>query len=875
MNNLYKFILTLFLTLPVLIFGQFHIKETSTGNGSGANWDNAMSYVNMVNQVNSTTNRNSNILIKLYQGNYLATNAIDFRGFFKVEITGGYIYEIDPETGGWLERSGDETTSVVDGQNTTKLFKFENNLEVTLKNFTSRNANPTSPTEKGSLISFINSPNLKLKFEHIVFNNNNLSNTSAVYIDNIQSFETDFTQFNNNRATNNSPNNGSALFIINTRTVKINNTTFKDNYSSSKGAALYLKDLDDVKMEQFFGNNTNTEYVYNFENNVSLENGGAIYNDNSNLSLTAIYFKNNESRKNGGAIYSTVNSKNELSRIHFEENKAQIGGAIYNESNNDYRIQSSLFNRNVATNYAGGIYNKKQLLITNATFVNNSNSAIVYATNSRNTIYNSIFYLNQGNAGSLKKDLSSEIQNDQSATNDIQYNIVEEYSTANHNIIADPLFVDNNNNFTLKITNNNSMMQVLSPAFNAGKEELFSNITGNATTGSFDLDKRNRNYGNSLDLGAYELTFDSNFLFPVCPFIVTPYDNEENVALRPNISWNNINNANQYQLIVQEQGSADPTINLPVLATTINNTNFNNYTTDLKPNTFYNVKIHPENTLIGVKLETCPVFKFKTMDIPTIPSCTTAIIPVNGEQGVSLTPTIKWNKISNATSYQLIIGTSQDGNDILDRNVGNVDSFTLSTLTHNTTYFVKIIAINAVGPAVSCASTTFTTLLPPDPCVQVKVSVNVSKKDVTVNVVNGQKPYEYRINEGVWQTTNLFPDVAIGRHTIEIKTAEGCQKSVIFEIPSFYNLISPNNDGKNDELDFSFLKFKQNASVLIVDRFGKTVFKDNGENNFIWKGKQANGMALPTNTYWYFLEWNEQNSETKNRLQGWVLLKNK
>ena len=30
------------------------------------------------------------------------------------------------------------------------------------------------------------------------------------------------------------------------------------------------------------------------------------------------------------------------------------------------------------------------------------------------------------------------------------------------------------------------MMQVLSPAFNAGKEELFSNITGNATTGSFD-----------------------------------------------------------------------------------------------------------------------------------------------------------------------------------------------------------------------------------------------------------------------------------------------------------------------------------------------------------------------------------------------------
>lgn len=870
MNNLYKFILTLLLTftIPILLYSQIHVKETSTGNGSGANWNNAISYENLTNNINSITNRNTNISIKLYQGNFSARNVIDFRGFFKVEITGGYIYEIDPETGGWLERTGNETTSVINGQNATKLFKFENNLEVTLKNFTSKNANSTSLTEKGSSASFINSPNLTLNLENIIFAENNLSNTSSVYINNINEIKTDFVQFNDNRAINNSTNNGSAFYIENVNKVTLENTTFKNNSSSSNGAALYLKNLDNVKIEQIVGNNTSSTDVYNFENNISLENGGAIYNNNSNLTLTAIYFKENESRKNGGAIYSTPNSKNYLNRIHFIGNKAIIGGAIYNESNSDFKIISSLFYNNRASNYAGAIYNKKNLLITNATIVNNSNSAIVYAQNSKNIIYNSIFYLN-GRTGNLNKDISSEILNDNSATNDIQNNIVEDYSTAN-NIRGNPKFVNDNSDFTLQIS---------SPAFNTGSERLFQQIAGGATSLFHDIDKRNRNYGLSVDMGAYELTFDINTLFPDCPNIISPYDNEENVILKPSLKWEKINNANQYNLIIQEDNQSDPTIQTDVLdnSTPGNNTiTFSQIINDLTPNTWYNVKIHPENTLIGMKRETCPVFRFKTMDVPTIPNCTTATLPANGESNVSLNPTIKWNKIANATSYQLIIGTSQNGNDILEINLGKVDTYTISTsLSYNMTYYVRVIAINNIGPAISCSNISFTTLLPPDPCEKVKLSLKITKNEVTVNVTNANQPIQYKIDNGQWTTSNTFTDVSKGLHKIEIQTAEGCIKEILFEIPNFNNFISPNNDGKNDEIDFSFLKLKENSSVLIVDRFGKTIFKDNGENNFIWKGKQANGMNFPTDTYWYYLEWNELNSETKNKLQGWILLKNK
>ena len=53
MNNLCKFVLTLFLTLPVLIFGQIYVRETSTGVKSGTDWNNAISYDDLVNKINS------------------------------------------------------------------------------------------------------------------------------------------------------------------------------------------------------------------------------------------------------------------------------------------------------------------------------------------------------------------------------------------------------------------------------------------------------------------------------------------------------------------------------------------------------------------------------------------------------------------------------------------------------------------------------------------------------------------------------------------------------------------------------------------------------------------------------------------------------
>lgn len=870
MNIISKYYNLLLLLLGInFSFGQYYVKDSRTGNGSGANWDNAMSFDNLADLINSSTNRFSEE-IKLYKGNIRTSKKIDFSNYQTVKISGGYSYEIDPETGAYFEIvSSDPSLTTIDGGNITKIFSFKNNKSIELSTFTLQNANQTTRLEEGSAVSVINSGILNLK--NINFYKNNLSNTSILYTDNIDELYFDFVEFNENYYTSKNGTNASALYINNSKKAVIENFAFSGNKSYLDGSALYVKDTN-LELEQVAGNSIGFETKLNFNNNYTSKNGAAIYNDNSDISITAVYFTNNVAEENGGGIYMSPTSKNYLNRIHFINNNAKIGGGIYNNSNSELKILSSLFDNNSAEENGGGIYTTKHLSITNVTFVKNKNTAILFKDGSKNTVFNSIFYLNTVKSNNFKKDIAGETIGTTNYNNDIQNNIVEEYSPVNNLINIDPLFVDINNDYTL---------QTSSPALNAGKEMLFQQIAGGATSLFHDLDKRNRNYGNSVDLGAYELTFNHDQFFPDCPAIISPYDSQENITLRPTISWHKIEKANQYRLtIVDDLGiRVLSTIVLDNSSATVIIT-YNGLTADLKPNTFYSVLIQPENTLIGILRETCLAYNFKTEKIPpipTIPSCTAVTLPLNNEKNISLTPTIKWNKIADATAYIISIGTTLNGNEVLDNyNVGDIDSFTISNpLAYSTAYFVKVTAINAVGPATACNSISFQTIDAPDPCIDVKISLTINKNNVLVNVINGNSPILYRIDKNDWVSTNIFNNVSKGLHTIEIQTIEGCIKIATFQIPDFYTFISPNGDGVNDKLDFSFLLTKESPVFKIFDRFGKTVYEENGENNFTWNGKRLNGTPLVSDSYWYYIEWRELNSNDILKLQGSILLKNK
>jgi gliding motility-associated-like protein len=86
-----------------------------------------------------------------------------------------------------------------------------------------------------------------------------------------------------------------------------------------------------------------------------------------------------------------------------------------------------------------------------------------------------------------------------------------------------------------------------------------------------------------------------------------------------------------------------------------------------------------------------------------------------------------------------------------------------------------------------------------------------------------------------------------------VTTAEGCKDTII----KFYsidvqiyapNIITPNNDGKNDYLYFKGLEFYANNKLIIFNRWGEKIFEQANYTNS-WNGKDQND-----GTYYYILE---------------------
>ncbi|TNF48452.1 MAG: gliding motility-associated C-terminal domain-containing protein [Bacteroidetes bacterium] len=73
-------------------------------------------------------------------------------------------------------------------------------------------------------------------------------------------------------------------------------------------------------------------------------------------------------------------------------------------------------------------------------------------------------------------------------------------------------------------------------------------------------------------------------------------------------------------------------------------------------------------------------------------------------------------------------------------------------------------------------------------------------------------------------------------------------------IPELPNIITPNNDGNNDAIDFSnyCITNENECSVVIINRWGNKVF-DSDENGFLWSGK-INNEDLHEGVYFYFFK---------------------
>lgn len=154
--------------------------------------------------------------------------------------------------------------------------------------------------------------------------------------------------------------------------------------------------------------------------------------------------------------------------------------------------------------------------------------------------------------------------------------------------------------------------------------------------------------------------------------------------------------------------------------------------------------------------------------------------------------------------------------------------------------------------------------------------IDVVGNTATVFIQGGTPPYTVTNswNDEILTDTNIFTHVPVGRHTVFVSDSLGCemvQKDLL--LLNIIKVITPNGDGKNDVLDYSDLKMKNDVQLEIFDRYGNKVYEA-CDQQFIWDGKR-NGMPLPGATYWYTIRWTEPDSGTAVEYKGWILLKNR
>ena len=124
---------------------------------------------------------------------------------------------------------------------------------------------------------------------------------------------------------------------------------------------------------------------------------------------------------------------------------------------------------------------------------------------------------------------------------------------------------------------------------------------------------------------------------------------------------------------------------------------------------------------------------------------------------------------------------------------------------------------------------------------------------VTIHTeINGD--YEFRLDDGEFQTSNTFEGVAAGVHSVTMRDANGCgevEEEIV--VVGFLSIFSPNGDVLNETWQIEGLSTLNSPIVTIYDRYGKLIRQMN-EFDLGWDGN-FNGKPLPSTDYWFKLSY--------------------
>ncbi len=176
-------------------------------------------------------------------------------------------------------------------------------------------------------------------------------------------------------------------------------------------------------------------------------------------------------------------------------------------------------------------------------------------------------------------------------------------------------------------------------------------------------------------------------------------------------------------------------------------------------------------------------------------------------------------------------------------------------------------SVIATSHATGCSSAeTFVSVLPSEPAlVSFTITDDFSDNQiVTVEAIGVGGDYEYQLDNGPWQDSNVFQGVSSGTHVVNVRDKNGCGTStasaLVVNYPKYF---TPNGDGYHDTWNIVDLEDQQNAKISIFDRYGKLITQifPHGPG---WDGT-FNGKTLPSTDYWFVVNYMEDGIQKEFR----------
>ncbi|MHC0442859.1 T9SS type B sorting domain-containing protein [Flavobacterium sp. 3-210] len=201
----------------------------------------------------------------------------------------------------------------------------------------------------------------------------------------------------------------------------------------------------------------------------------------------------------------------------------------------------------------------------------------------------------------------------------------------------------------------------------------------------------------------------------------------------------------------------------------------------------------------------------------------------------------QWFSITDG-NYTIISGATSDN--YLATSVGN---------------YAVIVTNKRTGCESKPAITQIDASYPPKSIEVVVPDYFASPMTVTVNV-KPEGNYQYRIDDGTYQDSNVFDHIPSGIRSITVREKNNCgeitEDILIINYPKFF---TPNGDGYNDTWNIFDLQDQKNSIIAIFDRYGKLITEITPAGSG-WDGTY-NGHMLPSSDYWFVVHYTENNTE--------------